>query len=59
MPLLYAVVYCLAMGDGQYQIGAELVSVFNLEAFSKRRRGETVAECIAEGVGGDAMRNDE
>jgi hypothetical protein len=59
LPLLYAVVHCRAMGDGQYQIGAELVSVFNLEAFGKRRSGETVAECIAEGVGGDAIQKDE
>ncbi len=54
VPLLYSVVHCREVGDGQHQIGAELVSVFELDELTKPPSEGTVAECIARGVGGQS-----
>ena len=52
LPLLYTVVHCHALEDGRYQIGAELVSVWDLDQVAAGRGRGTVAEIIADGVRG-------
>lgn len=54
LPLLYTVVYCQETGEGQWQIGAELVSVFNLDEYVRGRLPhESLAEYICDAVCGD------
>ncbi|MGE5607654.1 MAG: hypothetical protein ACM359_00220 [Bacillota bacterium] len=55
LPLLYTVVYCDGAGEGQWRIGAELVSVFNLDEYVRGRLPhESLAEYICDAVCGDA-----
>jgi len=47
LPLLYTVVRCQPVGFGQYQIGAELVSVWNLEQFVDNSARDALARAIS------------
>jgi hypothetical protein len=54
LPLIYSVIYCRPVGGGMYQIGAELVSVLDMDEFARRRRPEeSIAQYMSEAVVGE------
>jgi hypothetical protein len=52
VPLLYSVIYCAEAGEGRYKVGAELVSLMDLDEYASRwmTRG-TIAEYICDAAG--------
>jgi hypothetical protein len=53
LPLLYSVIHCRPLPGGMFQIGAELLSVLDMDEFARCRPEESITQYMSEAVVGE------